>query len=58
MFDHIFPSNHGEKIWREARVISRTSGGYLWQVKKLLRRSKAPKIIETSPVGEQENHEK
>ena len=38
--------------------MSRTSGSYLRQVNKLLRRSKAPKIIETSPAGEEENHEK
>jgi hypothetical protein len=58
MFVPIFPSNHREKIQGEARVMSRTSGSYLWQVKKLLRRSKAPKIIGTSPAGEEENHEK
>jgi hypothetical protein len=38
--------------------MSRTSGSYLWQVKELLRRWKLPKIIETSPTGEEENHEK
>jgi hypothetical protein len=37
--------------------MSRTSGSYLWQVKKLLRRWKLPKIIETSPAGEEENQE-
>jgi hypothetical protein len=37
--------------------MSRTSGSYLWQVKELLRRWKLPKIIETSPAGEEENPE-
>jgi hypothetical protein len=37
--------------------MSRTSGSYLWQVKELLRRWKLPKIIETSPTGEEENPE-
>jgi hypothetical protein len=32
-------------------VMSRTGGSYVRQVKKRLRRSKAPKIIETSPTG-------
>ena len=38
--------------------MSRTKRSCPWQVKKLLRRSKVPEIIETSSAGEEENHEK